>query len=202
MTLCTRCHGAPWRGPCGRGYPPYPRAAPRYCQKSAKSASPRFAGHAPQPMPGRFPHAPDPHTGHVLMQPRSDYAPAETSVRFTQIHASNRSTQIPSNDRSTQMRIRPTYSNSLRRRGGHGMAPLRDAATASTGGPASKPARRRAPAAQGVDPRGIWTGWTRQKSAGAAPDRAGRMADHAGQARRHAGAWVRSLHFPTLLRIS
>ena len=34
--------------------------------------------------------------------------------------------------RSTQMRVRPTYSNSLRRRGGHGRqgtAPLRDAAT-------------------------------------------------------------------------
>ena len=41
----------------------------------------------------------------------------------------------------------PAYSNSLRRRGGHGMAPLRDAAAASTGGPAFKPARRPAPAA-------------------------------------------------------
>ena len=45
-----------------------------------------------------------------------------------------------------------------------------------------------APAAQGVDPREIWTGWTRQKSADAAPDRAGRMTDHVGQARRHACA--------------
>ena len=31
---------------------------------------------------------------------------------------------------------------------------------------------------------------------------AGRMTDHAGQTRRHAGAWVRSLHFSTLSRIS
>ena len=67
---------------------------------------------------------------------------------------------------------------------GHGVAWRCD----DGGGPASKPARRPAPAAQGVDPRGIWTGWTRQKSADAAPDRAGRMTDHAGQARRHACA--------------
>ena len=40
----------------------------------------------------------------------------------------------------------------------------------------------------GVDPRGAGAGRTRQKPAGAAPDRAGRMADHAGQARRHACA--------------
>ena len=32
----------------------------------------------------------------------------------------------------------------------------------------------------GADPRGTGAGWTRQKSADAAPDRAGRMTDHAG----------------------
>ena len=62
------------------------------------------------------------------------HKPAETSGRSTQIHASNRSTQIPSNDRSTQMHIRPTHSNSLRRRGGHGRRRRGVAATSTTGG--------------------------------------------------------------------
>ena len=51
--------------------------------------------------------------------------------------------------RSTQMRVRPTYSNSLRRRGGHGRqgtASLRDATTPSQWRPAFKPAWRRATA--------------------------------------------------------
>ena len=61
----------------------------------------------------------------------------------------------------------PTHSNPL---GGMGMASLRDAAPTSQWGPAFKPARRPAPTAQGVDPRGIWTGWIQQKSADAAPD--------------------------------
>ena len=148
---------------------------------SCKFAIPHLAGHTPQPTPRRFPHASDPHTDHILAQPQSDYAPAETSVRLTRI------------------KRQPAHSNPL---GGMGTASLGDAATTTQWGPAFKPARRRAPAAQGVDPRGIWTGWTRQKSADAAPDRAGRMADHAGQARRHASAWVRSLHFSTLSRIS
>ena len=91
----------------------------------------------------------------------------------------------------------PTHSNSnVQRLGDMDTAPPRDAATASTGEPACH-----GPAC-GLDPRGIGAGRTRQKPAGAAPDRAGRMTDHAGQARRHASAWVRSLHFPTLSRIS
>ena len=57
-------------------------------------------------------------------------------------------------------RTNPTHSNSLRRRGGHGygVASRCDAAPTSQWGPAFKPARRPAPAAQGVDPRRIWTG--------------------------------------------
>ena len=62
------------------GCPPTPHlgGAPQFVSKTTKSASPRFAGHTPQPMPGRFPHAPDPHTGHILIRPQSDHAPAET----------------------------------------------------------------------------------------------------------------------------
>ena len=75
-----------------------------------------------------------------------------------------------------QTRRQPVSSNSLRllrraaRRRRQRMASLRDATTASASQwrPALKPARRPAPAVQGADPRGIWTGWTRQKSAGAA----------------------------------
>ena len=67
-------------------------------QKTAKPASPRFAGHTPQPMPSCFPHASDPHTGHILIQPQSDHAPAETSGRLTRIHASSQLTQIPCAD--------------------------------------------------------------------------------------------------------
>ena len=52
---------------------------------SCKFAIPHLAGHTPQPTPRRFPHASDPHTGHILTQPQSDYAPAETSVRLTRI---------------------------------------------------------------------------------------------------------------------
>ena len=63
-------------------------------QKSAKSASPRFADHTLQPMPGCFPHASDPHTDHILMQPQSDHAPVETSDRFHKLHI-NTVTQIP-----------------------------------------------------------------------------------------------------------
>ena len=75
-----------------------------------------------------------------------------------------------------QTRRQPVSSNSLRlrrraaRRRRQRMTPPRDATSASQWRPALKPARRPAPAAQGVDPRGIWTGWTRQKSADAAPD--------------------------------
>ena len=65
----------------------------------------------------------------------------------------------------SNLRIQTTHSNSLRRRGGHGVA-----WRCSDGSPASKPARRPAPTAQGADPRRIWTGWTRQKSADAAPE--------------------------------
>ena len=87
---------------------------------SCKFAIPHLAGHTPQPTPRRFPHASDPHTGHILIQPQSDYAPAETSDRLTQTYASNRFTQIPcANDG-----------------GRRGMASPRDAATASTGEPA------------------------------------------------------------------
>ena len=98
-----------------------------------------------------------------------------------------------------QIKRQPTNSNPL---GGMGTASLGDAATTSQWGPAFKPARRPAPAAQGVDPRGIWTGWTRQKSAGAAPDRAGRMTDHAGQARRHACATPLGSQSPLLYFIT
>ena len=158
-------------------------------QKTAKPAILHPAGHAPRPMPRRSPRASDPHTGHIPIPPQSDHAPAETSGRLAQIFAPT----SPAN----QLRRR-----SARRRRQR-TAPPRDAASASSQwGPAFKPARRPAPAVQGVDPRGAGAGRTRQKPAGAAPDRTGRMADHAGQARRHAGAWVRSLHFSTLSRIS
>ena len=73
---------------------PHPGGAPRFVSKTTKPASPRFAGHTPQPMPGCFPHASDPHTGHILTQPQSDYAPAETSDRFHKLHI-NTVTQIP-----------------------------------------------------------------------------------------------------------
>ena len=94
----------------------------------------------------------------------------------------------------------PTHSNSnVQRLGGMGTASPRDA---TTGAPRSSRPEGRRLRPGGVDPRGAGAGRTRQKPAGAAPDRAGRMADHAGQARRHASAWVRSLHFSTLSRIS
>ena len=56
----------------------------------------------------------------------------------------------------------------------------------------------------GADPRGTGSGWTRQKPADAAsdPQDERQTTQAAGQARRHAGDWVRSLHFPTLSRIS
>ena len=44
-------------------------------QKTAKPAIPHLAGHALQPMPGRFPHASDPHASHVPMQPMSPCNP-------------------------------------------------------------------------------------------------------------------------------
>ena len=78
---------------------------------SCKFAIPHLAGHTPQPTPRRFPHASDPHTGHILTQPQSDYAPAETSVRLTRI------------------KRQPAYSKRL---GGMGMASLGDAASTST----------------------------------------------------------------------
>ncbi len=68
-------------------------------QKTAKLASPRFADHTPQPMPGCFPHASDPHTGHIIIQPQSDHAPAEASGWLAQTYAPSRFTWIPrSND--------------------------------------------------------------------------------------------------------
>ena len=100
-------------------------------------------------MPGRFPHAPDPHTGYVLMQPRSDHAPAETSGRF---HPDPRIQPIHSNSQQrpvhSNLRIQPVSPPSLRQRpvqqtyapdqltqipcageGGMDMASLRDATT-------------------------------------------------------------------------
>ena len=64
-------------------------------QKTAKPTSPRFAGHTPQPMPGCFPHASDPHTGHIIIQPQSDHAPAEASGWLAQTYAPSRFTWIP-----------------------------------------------------------------------------------------------------------
>ena len=117
----------------------------------------------------------------------SGHIPAETSVRLEQIYAPNPPTQMPCGCVTPpQIKRQPTNSNPL---GGMGMPSPRDAATTTQWGPAFKPARRPAPAAQGVDPRGIWTGWTRQKSADAAPDRAGRMADHAGRRPDPASCW-------------
>ena len=143
-------------------------------QKTAKPAILHPAGHAPRPMPSRSPRASDPHTGHIPIPPQSDHAPAETSGRLAQIFTPT----SPAN----QLRRR-----SARRRRQR-TAPPRDAASAqwepaSSGlkarlqsgfKPDTRPARR--PAAQGVDPRGTGAGRTRQKSADAAPDRAGRIA--------------------------
>ena len=98
---------------------------------------------------------------------------------------------------SADLRVQPAYSKRL---GGMGMASPRD--TTTTGAPRSSRPEGLRLRPGGVDPRGAGAGRTRQKPAGAAPDRTGRMADHAGQARRHASAWVRSLHFSTLSRIS
>ena len=104
-------------------------------QKAAKSAIPHLAGHTPQPTPRRFPHASDPHTGHILIQPQSDYAPTETSGRFTQTYASNLSTQIPCSDEGgigvrVQHRFATLRRRLRRRRQGAG------AASSSGGGPA------------------------------------------------------------------
>ena len=80
-------------------------------------------------------------TAGAVLHVRAGHRPAETSGRSTQTCASNRPHHLPcASGRSTQMRIRPTHSNSLRRRGG--MAPLRDATT--TGAPrSSSPEGRR-----------------------------------------------------------
>ena len=149
-------------------------------------------GHAPAETSGRSPQIPNQYSHASSLNQR----PVHSNLRIQPVSPpSLRQRPVNSN-----LRIRPTHSNSPRRRGGHGHAVA--SRRGDVEGPAFKPARRPAPAAQGVDPRRIWTGWIQQKSADAAPDRAGRMTDHAGQARRHASAWVRSLHFPALSRIS
>ena len=145
-----------FRSPYGRAAPHTLQSPSGNSQKTAKPAIPHLAGHALQPMPGCFPHASDSHTGNIPIPPQSDHVPAETSGRLAQI-------------------LTPTSpANQLRRRAARRrrqrMTSLRDATSASQWGPAFKPARRPAPAAQGVDPRRIWTGWIQQKSADAAPD--------------------------------
>ena len=72
--------------------------------------------------------------------------------------------------RSTQIRIQPTYSNSLRRRGGHGygVASRRCDGAGVAVGPCVQACLKAGSC--GADPRGTGAGWTRQKSADAAPD--------------------------------
>ena len=77
-SIPTTCRSALQRDLCGRGYPPYPRAAFRHCQKSAKSAGrtlpsysrlswdfrstyKRAASHMQVPFPHTFPWFPHPH---------------------------------------------------------------------------------------------------------------------------------------------
>ena len=115
-------------------------------QKTAKPASQRFASHALQPMPGRFPHASDPHTGNIPILPQSDHAPAETSGRSTQTYAPDQLTQIPCADE-----------------GGMGMASPRDATT--TGTLRSSPPEGGLLRAGSADPRGAGAGWIQQKPA-------------------------------------
>ena len=105
---------------------------------------------------------------------------SRTCVTSPRIYASNLSTQKP-----------------------WGAWAWRRFATRRRRGPALRPARRPAAQARGspgsrgrLDPAKV-----RRRSVRAIGS-AGRTTDHAGQARRHAGARVRSLHFPTLSRIS
>ena len=105
---------------------PPPGGAPDLYQKRQ---SPQTLSRRPYAvaMLRRSPCASDPHTGHV-------------PIRFRGLSIQPLSSKNPdigfneTSGRSTQMRIRPTHSNSLRRRGGHGRqstASLRDATTAS-----------------------------------------------------------------------
>ena len=105
-------------------------------QKTAKPASPRFAGHTPQPMPGCFPHASDPHTGHILTQPQSDYAPAETSGRSPQIpNQYSHSSSLGRRQAWADPRIQPTHSNSnVQRLGGMGDDDAASTSTTTGGG--------------------------------------------------------------------
>ncbi len=187
-----RRHSTLRRGLCGRSHPPCPEAAPRYCQKHAKSAGshrhhvpvfhavsvPHTGGRSPytpaafhkftknhkarisqaipQPMPGRFPHASDPHTDNIPIPPQSDHAPAETSAPAYANQAPTGLHKLPAAATACSPPTASTHDVASRR--------------GDEEGPAFKPARRPAPAAQGADPRGIWTGWIQQKSADAAPD--------------------------------
>ena len=183
-------------------------------------------------MPRRSPRASDPHTGHVPIRfrgsPYNLQAPkistlvstepafpapqtrhprastnslrrlparcrmsgrgiksAETSDRLAQIYAPDRLTQIP---RAGEW--------------GMGTASLRDATTA-------KALRSSRPEGRRLRPRAWIPEESGQVGFSKSPQTRRRIAQDgwqitqaAGQTRRHAGAWVRSLHFSTLSRIS
>ena len=133
--------------PCNRTTPHTHLPLSINSQKTAKPASPRFAGHTPQPMPGCFPRASDPpyhyQAPKIRRQFRRDQRPGPANPQpwatparpclhrpsFTSAHGHQ---PAETSGRSTQMRIQPTHTNSRRRRGGHGRqgtASLRDATT-------------------------------------------------------------------------
>ena len=162
--------------------PPYYYQAP----KNPMPISPRPASPAPQ-----IPNQPIPANSPTLWaRPWHTHTRAsqldETSGRFTQIWRQS----SPANS----LRRRRTAVDGVNVR--HRFAMRRRRGLCVQAGP------KAGPAAQGVDPRGIWTGWVRQKSADAAPDRAGRMADHAGRRPGPASRWRLGSQSPLLYFIT
>ena len=139
--------------PIRAGGAPYASAALRQFTKNRKA---RISQAIPQPMPGCFPHASDPHTGNIPIPPQSDHAPAETSAAGSANQASAGLLKLP----ATATTVSPPAAST------YGIASRCDVGIAV--GPCTQ-ARPKAGAC-GADPRGTGAGRTRQKSADAASD--------------------------------
>ena len=137
-------------------------------QKTAKSAIPHLAGHALQPMPGSFPHAPripiraiSPYRHSLTMRPPRPASPAP-QIRHPSVSANS----------LRRRRVSPPAAST------HGVASRRvvgvDAVGArrpASSGPMVLEGRHQAgpkACACGADPRGTGAGRTRQKPADAA----------------------------------
>ena len=160
-------------------------------QKTAKSAIPHPAGHTLQPMPHRSPCASDLHTGHIPYRhslTRRSPRPARFLAGLQSIHGGSSRQLTLYQPRPAFGSLKPAHPAGFPQipctNGGeagagawHGIASRRGADVAV--GPCIQ--ARLKTGNCGADLRGAGAGWTRQKPADAAPDRAERIADHAGR---------------------